>query len=165
MPTLPSVSLSLCLCFGGVTCCQWGGGWTVAVERCEIQALVNEQRSSAKSLGSPHLIITSLFLSNLCLHLASTYLSLSVSVFLFLSSFSSYLFTLLSVSLHQVFLSSASALCAAIFLHHAWLSHSHVLSFLFLLPLFILFSTFAACGTRKTTQSPGTSLIQPTSTR
>lgn len=26
-------------------------GWTVAAERCEIQTLVNEQRSTAKSLG------------------------------------------------------------------------------------------------------------------
>lgn len=26
MLSLPSVSLSLCLCFGGVTCCRRGGG-------------------------------------------------------------------------------------------------------------------------------------------
>lgn len=159
MPALPSVSLSLCVFWRRDILPEGEEGWTVTVERCEIQTLVNEQRSTAKS---PHLIITSRF-SNLCLHPASVYLSPFVSVFLFVCLLFPPVCLHLGPSLFKSSFSLHLLLCCSL----PPSCMPHVLSFLFLLPLFIAPnpSTCAASGTRRTTQSPGPSSTQPTSTR
>lgn len=123
--------------------------WTVALECCEIQTLVNEQGKDCQFTGltSSH---NHFFLSWILspFSLVSFCLSFFSFVFLFLICYIIWHLVILPlVILHPFFY----------FLLHLY----------FVLPfsLSVNRSTFAASGTKRTTLSPGTSSIRPISTR
>lgn len=154
MPTLPSLSQSLCLCFGIMMFCQRGrrrdeqSQWSSANSRLWLMTRGTLPSHWAEFTSSHNHLFPPPKLLSICLLLSSDPLC----------SYSSYLReTSLLLLAKSIMILIFVALC----LQHAFL----ILLLLYFILDALNLSIFAASGTKRATQNPGTSSTRPTSTR